>query len=105
MQEQEDSEQRSHHEELLQEKEAQARELHTRLEQATEQHSTSLAALVGEQNVDQACIQARIAAYETDLQRQSDQKHEALVQEALEAQTVVRQQAQITNGHHGAAGD
>ena len=91
---QEDSVQRSHQEQLLQEKEAHAQDLHARLEQVTEQHSISLAALGGEQGVNQECIQARLVAYESELRRQADQQHAALVQEAHEAQTVVRQQAQ-----------
>ena len=35
-----------------------------------------------------------MAAYETNLQQQADQKHEALIHEALDAQAVVKQHAQ-----------
>ena len=35
-----------------------------------------------------------MAAYKANLQQQADQKHEALIQEAVDAQAVVKQQAQ-----------
>ena len=86
-QQQEDIAQLSHHDRLLHEKDAQAQDLQARLDQLQTQHAISLAAQGGEQEVTQECIQARLVAFESSIRSR-------VSQEAHEAQTFVRQQAQ-----------
>ena len=86
-QQQEDSAQLSNQERLLHEKQAQAHDLQARLDQLQTQHAISLAAHAGRQDDKQEDIQARLVAFESNIRSR-------VSQEAHEAQTLVRQQAQ-----------